>query len=61
MKIEPNFALIKSKTAYHNVIRASLEFGLFGRQQFIPDCILDTGCAVCCLGLTPLPEYKIFL
>ena len=45
MKIEPNFALIKSRTAPQNLIRASLEFGLFGRQQFIPDCILDTGCA----------------
>ena len=45
MKIEPNFALIKSKTAYHNVIRASLEFNLFGRQQFLADCVVDTGCA----------------
>lgn len=45
MKIEPNFALIKSKTAYHNVILASLEFRLFEKPQFISECIIDTGCS----------------
>ena len=68
MKIEPNFALIKSRTAPQNLIRASLECSLLGRQQFIPDCILDTGCATSLIpagnidfGMTSDQAQDIFL